>query len=68
MNATRRRNLQLEPVPMESTGLAIACVVFEKNQWRTAWLVGNRKTVFGEPYTTAKDAIAAATYLNEVNS
>lgn len=55
------------PIPVEA-GIPVRCmVVVRDGEWRTAWgLSGCRRPeVFGPVYVSARDAIAAALWLNE---
>lgn len=66
MNGSDRTALASVSVPVDPQGLpALACVIREQGQWRTAWLLGTRKEPFGEPYPTAREAAAASRFLNE---
>lgn len=65
MNAATRAVLNAEPVPASPLGLARACIVFHDGEWRTAWLAGTEKQPFGEGCGTAREAAAAASYINE---
>ena len=46
---------------------ARCCVVYDHqhDQWRTAWLVGLAKTVFGDPFTNAVLACRASMAINQ---
>jgi hypothetical protein len=66
VNTATREVLAAEPVPVDERGSAgTACVVYEDGAWRTAWLVGTRKTTFGPPFDSARQAAAASRWLNE---
>ena len=54
-----------EPIPVEDGVAATCCVVLDHKGWRTAWMIGRRKTVFGEPFKKASDAAQASRTLNE---
>jgi hypothetical protein len=65
MNTTARASLDATPVPVEGGQPATACVVHTADGWRTAWLTGVRKELFGPTYATARLAAEASRYLNE---
>lgn len=66
MNGDLRKQLDTEPVPFAGAP-ARACVVIAGSAWQVAWLVGTVKQPTGITFDRARDACAAAIYLNERN-
>lgn len=66
MNASDRAALAAVPVPIEAGVPVAACVVGAPGGTRVAWMHdgGRRKEPFGPVYFAARDATAAARWLN----
>lgn len=66
LNGATRAALDALPVPWDG-GPARACVVLLADRWALAWQFGTTKEPSGVTFGNPKDAVRAASYINERN-